>query len=372
MIRRMPRRSQAEVDPRLYRLSPHFVLSDFLGCHSVYARGYANPFVFDDSAGRKIFNAMALCNEALEKILGEFGPLSISYGYISPGLSSHIVKYQDPGKPSHHRWDLGAAADVCVHKWVSGDFPAIIDLYAPKSALGSPIALAHAIDYRDVPYSRLITYSESPYICIAVSDAEVQQGRPRNAFYENRYTGRPKVKPEYIQLSNPAARRRHFQQLQEQGLEHDWRGAGYPTYHGGGFRQYQHRRVSKYTMLSDFLFDLQSISNGAKNIPSLDNDRVLDAFLAAGTVYDELIERWSIPRMSIVGGYVSHTNPYFDPDNDWRSNEITFTVVLPDAPMTASGDPIGVQIKERGDFMDIHIEVDEVLLNTERDDETEE
>ena len=321
-------RSSKAPDPRRVRLSEHFLLSDFLGTHSVYAKGVPNDFDTRDAAC--IANGRALCERALEPLLKLYGPLSISYGAIGPKLSDKIVKYQDPRKPSHHLWSLGAAADVCVHDWVNGRHKGVCDLTLHESVEGAPIGLAYCLDYLDVPYSRIISYSESPYLCVAISHEEVEREQPRKAMYENRYQGKKGGKPEYIRLPSLAARNRHFTMLQEQGLEHDWRGAGYPTYHGGGFRQYQHQRVSKYTMLSDWLFDLKSITNGAKNVPALNSESVQDAFAGAGLVYDWLIETLEVPRLSIVSGYVSHLNPHFDPDNDWRQDIIKFTVSLPE------------------------------------------
>jgi hypothetical protein len=322
-------------DPRLVRLSDNFLLSDFLGNHSVYSKGLANPFVFDGKSALKLDNIRCLCQEGLEPLMRQFGGLSVAYGYVSPELSRRIVTYMDPDKPSHHRWDLGAAADVCFHKWVTGDFPTLIDLYAPGSAIGSPIALAHAIDYLDIPYSRMITYSESPYICLALSAREFVADSPRKAFYENRFQGLAKAKPDYRQYATPQAKQRAFEALQTIGLEHPWQGAGYPTYHGGGFQQYQHMRVSRHTMVSDWLFDLQSISNGAKNVPCLNLANVQDAFAAAGIVYDWMIDILERPRLSIVEGYVSHTNPNSRDYNDWREPTISFHVATPGGLVTA-------------------------------------
>lgn len=335
----------------------------------MYSRGLANVVEFDEFYYKKLDNVKALCEHGLEPILAEFGPLSIGYGYISPQVSKALVKYQDPDKPSHHRFDLGAAADICVHRWVSGGFPAIMDLYAPESAVGSPIGLAHALDYLNIPYSRMITYSESPYLCLAISADEVERGRPREAFYENRYTGRRKVKPDYRQYATQLAKTRAFADLQNNGLAHDWRGAGYPTYHGGGFQQYQHMRVSKYTMVSDWLFDLKSISEGVKNIPSLNLDSVQDAFAAAGTVYDWMIDNLLINRMPITAGYVSHVNRLRADYNDWRKDKITFVVGLPTERelsstlelLTLRGQP-GVEFSAAGDQSIVAcIDVDQVL-----------
>lgn len=372
VLRRPPKNELlGAADPRKIRVSDHFVLADFLGCYSVYTQGLVNRFQGDDLAFE---NVKALCNEVLEPLIDAYGPCSVSYGYISPEVSRRIVKYQDPDKPSHHRFDLGAAADVCFHKWVAGEFPTARDLALPPSAVGSPIALAHAIEYMELPYSRMITYSESPYLCLAVSAREVVAGEPRRAFYENRYTGKPRVKPDYRQYASDAAKNAALEDLQNRGLPHPWQGGGFPTYHGGGHEQYHHMRVSKYTMVSDWLFDLQSISNGAKNIPCLNYETVQDAFAAAGLVYDWMVDYCEAARFSIVGGYVSHVNPYFDPSNDWRTNRISLCLKPPanfherlgkpsdfHAYLMLFGGEKGVEMDHDDDFLYVGIDVEEVL-----------
>jgi hypothetical protein len=313
------------IDPSTVRLSKHFLLSDFMSNHSVQTRGYRNlfPEPRDSGYGIRIANGIALCENALEPILAQHGPLSISYGYISPELSREIVHYQDPDKPSHHRWDLGAAADICVHSWVNGDPD-------DDTLTTAPIALAHQLDGEGIPYSRLISYSESPYLCLAVSAKELANARPRKAFYENRFAGQSKTKPSYFSRSTEAARARSLADLQAGALTHGWRGAGYPTYHGGGRRQAQHIRISKYTMLCDWLIDLQSIATGAKNIPNLSDQRLVDTFYAVGDAYDDIIDLCKVPRMSIIAGYVSPASPYFTRANDWRSGKATFSLVPPE------------------------------------------
>jgi hypothetical protein len=87
-------------------------------------------------------------------------------------------------------------------------------------------------------------------------------------------------------------------------------------------------------MLSDWLFDLQSIACGAKNMPSLRDPVVWDTFCAVGDAYDEIVDLAECGRLSIVRGYVSPANPFFDPDNDWRTGTATFSLVPP-ASMTA-------------------------------------
>lgn len=311
------------MNPTKIRISEHFLLSDFLGNHSVYTRGYPNMLAEDDiDLPLKMKNIRALCTQVLEPLLEQQGPMTISYGYITPELSDEIVHYQDPRKPSHHMWNLGAAADICLHEFTNGD----PDDDSTKTA---PIALAHAIHAENYPYSRLITYSESPYLCVAVSADEVKRGGPRKAFYENRYNGVAKAKPLYKSLATDAAKNGAKNLLETMGLVHGWRGAGHPTYHGGGRRQFHHIRTSKYTMLSDWLFDLQSISNGAQNMPKMADTCLWDVFCAAGDAYDMLIDATGINRFSIISAFVSHLNPFFNHNNDWRNGTAMFVVTPP-------------------------------------------
>lgn len=265
--------------PRDIRLSEHFLLSDFMGCDSVYRKGYKNLFV--DTNGTKLAEGKHLCETLLEPMLWGYGPLSITYGYISPDLSERIVSYQDPKQPSYHRWDKGAAADVVVHCWV---------------AESPPILLAHEIDQK-FPYSRMITYSESEGICLAT---QLSESTPRRAFYENRYMGVAKAKPKYIRKSQSMdAKRREAENLV---LEHDWRGAGYPTYHGGGRRQLHHRRCGEFSLITDFLYNDRVATVGGSNMPSI---AVVQSgvFERAGAFYAELLRILDTPRISIVRGF---------------------------------------------------------------------
>ena len=324
------------MDPRAVWLSEHFRLSDFLGNHSVYTKGFRNPFLHSiDSL--HIENARALCTHALEPVLSYFGPLSISYGYISDEFSRRTVAYQDPTKPSHHRWDLGAAADIAVHAPLRGlpmpNVP-LPYLFADQNTRTSPALLAHALDSElCIPYSRMITYSESPFVCVAVSAREVATGRLRKAFYENEYMGVPRAKPNYHQMASEAQRAARLSALQETGLAHPWHGGGYPSYHGGGKLQYQHTQVSKYTTLLDWVISLKSISNGITNMPNVRDHAVHDAFVAAGLVYDALVDQLGIPRFSIMAGYLQRTHPDFGTTGDWHGGEAGFLLGPPQSYM---------------------------------------
>lgn len=294
------------------RLSKHFLLSDFMGCHSVYVDGKQNILL--PTHRSKLREAEYLCETLLEPLLEEYGPLSISYGYLSPELSRQIVKYQDPDKPSYHRWDAGAAADVCIH--------AIADL-----ADASPAIFAHcSIDDHEFPYSRMITYSESPYICLATKFSE-KNGEPRKAFYENRYCG-PGKKPLFIRKS--AVPRIRHQQEQDAivATANNWQGAGYPTYHGGGRLQVQHRRVSSFSMLSDFLYSQSAVDKGMR-LTDQDISRLMPAFETAGQIYDDLLSALDVPRLSVAVGYqtpdVAYSRAY-----QWLDGHLAIELVPPE------------------------------------------
>jgi len=283
--------------PSRYRLSKHFLLSDFMGSSSIYAAGIPN--VFDKKSGHddRLAHGLALAEQILEPLLETYGPVSVSYGFISPGASRATVTYQDPNKPSYHRWDIGAAADVCVHKWLEEQHK--------SSHFNSPIMLAHYLDNSlGLPYSRMITYSESPFICLAANFDEVTAGEPRRAMYENRYEGVKGARPAYTKLVTEAARKRHFDALLADGLPHGWVGAGHPTYHGTRMRQLHHVRVSRYTMLTDWLYDDQNVTEGYRNCPRLTDPDTLAAFRRVGYVYDQLIDTLGVLRLSITQGYL--------------------------------------------------------------------
>jgi hypothetical protein len=317
----------AILDPTRTRLSPHFLLSDMIGCQSVYAKGLPNVF---EKEGRdiRLVNGKALCEHVLEPLVALMGSVSISYGFISPSLSREIVTYQDPNKPSHHRWDLGAAVDVCVHRQVLQSISN--DNASPLQAdWSSPIAFALE-HLQELPLSRLITYSESPYICMAVSADEVARGAPRGAWYENRYTGHPKVKPQYIKYPTSQLRARAQKRIAAEGLTHGWEGAGYPTYHGGGRKQFQHMRVSDHTMVSDWLYDEQFVTEGVRNFPSLDNAAVMEGFKLAGEAYEYMLKVTGLPRISIVSAYTSHLSQGWMAGRDWRQGDVSFEIVPPE------------------------------------------
>lgn len=291
-----------ELDPTTIRLSDSLLLSDFMGCDSAYRHGYANPFYNEDLP--KLAEGFLLAQK-IEYLQSFLGICSISYGYIAPELSAKIVKYQNPDKPSYHRWDHGAAADLCFHRRL--DKP--------------PILTAFEID-EHCDYSRMITYAESEWICFASRLDELGQ-TPRKALYENRFVG--KREPNHIKYSFNQEKRK--QQIKAHTLDHDWRGGGHPSYHGKGVRQLQHLRAGTYSLWSDFLYYAPYVAHGKPNNPlSLPTERYhkieKDMNTCAGLI-EALVEEYHC-RFSIVRGLVLDDN-----SSNWERNGVSLVIVPP-------------------------------------------
>lgn len=234
----------AYIDPTKHKVSDYLLLSDLMGCDSVYRYGYRNRI--SDNEQTKLKEAQNL-GETLDLLQDSgLGPYAISYGHISDELSCNIVRYQDPKKPSYHRWELGAAADVWFPDAVEED--------------GAPIYVAHRIHRILESYARMITYAESPWICFATS--LIPDRTDNKAFYENRYIPGER-KPKFITYSRKN-REMQFKQVQ---VGPEWKGQGYPSYHGGGRKQYHHDYYGNYCHKGMFLYDKYLTHNGVKNLP---------------------------------------------------------------------------------------------------------
>jgi hypothetical protein len=285
----------AAIDPTTVRLSNNFLLSDFMGCDSVYRHGYSNAISDNRADQAKLLQGRNLA-KALDTVVDMYGPISVTYGYISPSLSRKIVRYQDPDKPSYHRWDLGAAADICVHDWVQGE----LWEYA------SPISLVYDICSISLPFDRIITYSESDILCLALSTLH----EPMNKVYENRYTG--EARPKFIKYptTNDGIRGSMLMEAQE-AVEATWKGRGYPSYHGGGRKQYEHHRLNQYTLLSDFLYSPLKVHKGIPNPPPT-GDTALQIIRNAADFHSEicLSHRPHGKRPSIVAAIDCNERPW--------------------------------------------------------------
>lgn len=276
--KKLPRRS---LDPTKVRLSKYFMLSDFMGCDSVYRNGLCNRIYYSEQA--KVAEGIRLAHH-LDKIEEATGLISVSYGFISPALSQCIVTYQNPNMPSFHRWDLGAACDIR---------PMLIDwTEEPPICTVSTIVEQH----KGIDYARIITYSESPWICFATSTRPAENSR---RIHEYRYTGVKGAKADWRKWQGKeAALAKAVESGQLVGELGDWVGAGRPTYHGYGREQYQHIQLSEYVNMSDLLYSKRYTHLGIKNRPPED----LTHFYRAAKFLDRLYTS-TLCRVSIVGAY---------------------------------------------------------------------
>lgn len=299
------------IDPTTVRLSESLLLSDFMGCTSVYRDGLANPIYRQDR--KKIDEGRCLAGY-LEQLQDVNGPLSVIYGYISPELSRQIVKYQDPDIPSYHRWDLGAAADVSFNNHG----------YAP-------VLLAHDIDHDFPRYSRMITYAQSPYICIATKRSEGLIGDTRRSFYENIYIpGRRKP----LVRNYPRSIGRRSVVIEESksyinAPNYDWTGGtSHPPYHLKGIKGYEHLRNAIRIPLSTLLYDKKRVHNGVHNRPPIGDSKRLHAFnqnIWLASLILTRIQQHIGKRMSVISAYKSG-----EPKYDYQ-NGCIFTIIPPES-----------------------------------------
>ena len=291
------------VDPTAVRVSDTLLLSDLIGCDSVYRLGYSNPFRLPEDAEK--LNEAKKLGALLDTLQMELGPCAVSYGYISPGLSRRIVKYQDPDKPSYHRWDLGAAADVWFHT----------KPYAPISLVAREEPVV-------VDYARWITYSESPWMCIATSIGEGN----RRALYENRYVG--EKRPQFIRY--PANARKRAEMLEEAKEEviGNWTGRGWPSYHGGGRKQFHHEHAAPGVPLSTLLYNARMASSGARNGPpprSTEARERFDGYAFTAGKWVAAIEHAFQRRVSVVQAWVRDS----DQSGNWLRDGPSVSLVMP-------------------------------------------
>jgi hypothetical protein len=204
----------------------------------MFVHGYRNIFA---DVSRIQFNGFALA-QLVDAIVDVFGVASMTYGFISDEVSRRIVRWKPGHLPSYHRWDDGAAVDLVLHEqlgcrqdqgvWSTGD-----------DWRSSPAR--QSLDLQERFWDRLdriITYSESSAICVAIPD---EGSVARQKAYYNLYKG--VTRPLFVKGVGPKVASTAMSAVQQYG----WRGAGYPTYHNNGSRGSHHYRLGKYLLLSD-------------------------------------------------------------------------------------------------------------------------
>lgn len=110
------------------RLSPHFILRDFLFCANASMQGICN-YPSDDPE-LVIRSGKLLCKQVLEPILAHWGPFAITYGYENrwsmEGGWSDAEKAKKTTSSNPHQWDRGTFgkevyARVDIQPWCVED-----------------------------------------------------------------------------------------------------------------------------------------------------------------------------------------------------------------------------------------------------------
>lgn len=146
----MERKWRPNPRPQDIRVGKFFMLSDFLYSESAATIGIRNcPLL----RGDEVDGMKGLCSHILDPVVKEFGPLSITFGYISPELDQYAGSNR-PEISALHRFHpnqggIGGAADILVHSHPENPRPVLNWI-------------------RDnCVYDRLILFPGSPILCVA-------------------------------------------------------------------------------------------------------------------------------------------------------------------------------------------------------------
>lgn len=331
--------SQSNINPLFTRMGDNFVLADFMYNDSVIRKGDANympDFRKNVRLSAHIYAMSAFANTLVDN----FGLCSISYGFISPEQSERRVKWKDPTAPSYHRWDDGCAADFIFHGYARN----------PNDWFSSTVYLSTLI-MEKMDVSRMITYSESPYICLSTGTSPTKA--KRNAIYWNVYEGKERTKPAYYSLSkNDIEKIKNGMNCDKLIVakalirKHASKGESYPTYHGGGVKQVQHIRLGSYLMLSDILRPIENVCvsysrrDGPRHCRPPIRPELIDSLKLKATVLNNILEHYyetpsgtltsssgisSPPRISILSAYHGLAAPFFYMFEDMEKEETCFT-----------------------------------------------
>jgi len=164
----MTRKWRPKTRPQDVKVGKYFRLSDFLYSETAVSLGVSNlPPSYDCP---EIEGMKNLCTNILDPIVEHFGPVSITYGYVSPGLAKHIRRASALHRYQPDRGIIGGAADIATY---NADSREVLRWVAANCE-----------------YDRLIAYPGSEIVCVAWTS------RPRSHFKEWVY--RDSGKPVYI------------------------------------------------------------------------------------------------------------------------------------------------------------------------------
>lgn len=282
------------------RLSKHFLLLDFLNGHTLYSS--RRPLLLEEIPASYIRTGQTLCEELLEPMIAQWGPMSVSNGFIPRDLLG--------ARFTPHTWapNDGAAADIVVHDWVNRG--------------KSPIELVKAIIEKELPFERLITYAGSEVMCVSAA----RTPRNRGAVYEN--------------IRVPAQRKPTFRAwhrggvypaklTQPGGIEPrlNWRlEKGEVPYHTQGMLRPQHMRVSRYFVALDFFRNEAAIASGTPWVFSPRKPETTTALACMGEVLDDVVMQ--VGRISVTRGITRPGEGVLD-NHTWTGKEFSVEFALP-------------------------------------------
>lgn len=86
------------------RLSPHFIMKDFLYSTVASIEGVSN---YPDDVVHVVASGEALCNKVLEPVWDKFGPIAIPFGYVNRAVMKKIRPTANYRESRPHHWDRG-------------------------------------------------------------------------------------------------------------------------------------------------------------------------------------------------------------------------------------------------------------------------
>jgi hypothetical protein len=157
------------------KVSNNFFMRDFLLTCRDSQLGITN---LPDDEAFVINSAKALARRVLDPVIGEFGPITVTYGYINRAISDVVSPSKKGAKKSMpHNWDRGtfgnsiyARVDFIVNRFISFDTNASYDTKL-KHVIGKWIMYNCNVDL-------LQMWRSSNVFCVSICD------KPRRVWHE--------------------------------------------------------------------------------------------------------------------------------------------------------------------------------------------
>lgn len=245
------------------RLSANFVMSDFLQSPAFYESGCR--LKISDLNPTALQAGKYLCNDLLEPLVKEFGPVSVGAGYVR----KDFCKSGHPPDSPHFWKNNTAAADVVVHNWVNQG--------------NAPINLVNTGKLH--PFERFISYAGSEYVCLTYKP------RGRYRVLENRRNpGAASTRMQYDASEMPV----------DIPIRHQWRRTQSEIPSNSRELRAHHIRVGEYFTLLDFCRSPYAYESGFPWVVPPGHEPQTTYARMAAELLDPVVKRWG--RTPIVRG----------------------------------------------------------------------